>query len=58
MAGVHGDEEGVDILGAVVVVDVAGDGAAGTGDAGHEIEGDVVAACDERVARYDEVTVD
>ena len=35
-AGVHGDEEGIDVLGVVVAVEVADEGAAGRGDRAFE----------------------
>jgi len=57
LAGVHGDEQGIDVLGAVVAVEIAGDGAAGGGYAGDEVRGDAVPAGGEIAAGDDEVPV-
>ena len=43
-AGIHGNEEGVEIFGVVFLVLVAGDGGAGGGDAGGEAEVDGIEA--------------
>ncbi len=56
-AGVHGDEEGVEIFAAVVVVFEAGDGFAGGSDVGGEFGFDGVFAGAEIGGGEDEVAV-
>jgi len=57
LAGVHGNEERVNVSGAVVAIGVACDGAAGGGDGGFEVQNDGVAAGGKIAARNDHVAL-